>query len=99
MEVETIKKTQMEATLGNGKPKKEVSSYRKKGDRKENLRSRRYLNDTDITVKENTKCKKTPNPKHLGDPGHNKKTKPKNNRNKRVKIPNLKDQKMSLTKS
>jgi hypothetical protein len=37
----------------------------------------------DTLVKENVMCKKVPNPKHPGNLGHNEKTKPKNNRNKR----------------
>jgi hypothetical protein len=32
------------------------------------------------TIKENAKCKKDPNSKHPGNPGHNEKTKPKDNR-------------------
>ena len=31
------------------------------------------------TIKENAKCKKDPNSKHPGNPGHNEKTKPKDN--------------------
>ena len=31
-------------------------------------------------IKENTKCKKDPNSKHPGNPGHNEKTKPMDNR-------------------
>ena len=32
------------------------------------------------TFKENSKSKKNPNSKHPGNPGHNEKTKPKDNR-------------------
>jgi hypothetical protein len=32
------------------------------------------------TIKEKAKCKKDPNSKHPGNPGHNEKTKPKDNR-------------------
>ena len=35
---------------------------------------------------------KYPNPKHPGNPGHNEKTKPKDNRYRRAKIPNLNGQ-------
>ena len=31
------------------------------------------------TIKENVKCKKAPNSKHPGNPGHNEKTKPTDN--------------------
>ena len=38
------------------------------------------IENIDTTVKENKKMQKDPNPKHLGNPGHNEKTKPKDNR-------------------
>jgi hypothetical protein len=41
------------------------------------------IENTDTTVKENAKWKKAPNPKHPGNPGHNEKTKPKDNRYRR----------------
>jgi hypothetical protein len=46
-------------------------------DRRENLRGRRHNRQR--------KCKmqKSPNPKHPGNPGHNEKTKPKDNRYRR----------------
>jgi hypothetical protein len=34
------------------------------------------------TIKENGKCKKILTPKHLGNPGHNEKTKSTDNRNR-----------------
>ena len=34
------------------------------------------------TIKENAKCKKDPNSKHPGNPGHNEKTKSKDNRSR-----------------
>ena len=40
----------------------------------------------------------SPKPKHPGNPGHNEKTKSKDNQN-RLKIPSSKDLKMSSTKS
>jgi hypothetical protein len=51
------------------------------------------------TIKENTKCKKQPNSKHPGNPGHNEKNKPTDNRRKmRMKIFILKGQQISSTK-
>ena len=38
------------------------------------------IENIDTTVKENTKRQKALNSKHPGNPGHNEKTKPKNNR-------------------
>jgi hypothetical protein len=37
------------------------------------------IENMDTAVKENAKCKKAPNSKHPRNPGHNKKTKPKDN--------------------
>jgi hypothetical protein len=34
------------------------------------------------TIKENAKCKKDPKSKHPGNPGHNEKTKPTDNRSR-----------------
>jgi hypothetical protein len=86
MKIETMKKPQRETTL-------EIENLEKRPgvvhasitnriqeieerisgaeDTKENI---------DIKVKENTKCKKLLNPKHPGNPGHNEKMKPKENR-------------------
>ena len=41
---------------------------------------------------------KIPNPKYPGNPGHNEKTKPKDNRNRKQNIPNLKGQEISSTR-
>ena len=41
------------------------------------------IENIDTSIKENAKCKKNPNSKHPGNPGHNEKTKPKNNRYRR----------------
>jgi hypothetical protein len=38
------------------------------------------IENMDTTIKENANCKKDPNSKHPGNPGHNEKTKPKDNR-------------------
>jgi TolA-binding protein len=81
MELETIKKSQRVNTL-------EIENLEEKSgamdartiqqntrDRRENLRCRRYYKKKyDTTVKE-----KVPHPKHSGTPGHNGKTKPKDN--------------------
>ena len=40
------------------------------------------IENMDTTIKENTKLQKDPNSKHPGDPGHNEKTKPVDNRNR-----------------
>ena len=42
------------------------------------------IENISTTIKENTKCKmqKDPNPKHPGNPGHNEKTKPTDNRSR-----------------
>jgi predicted nucleic acid-binding Zn-ribbon protein len=83
MEVETIKKTQRETTL-------EIEILRKKSgtidacisNRIEEIEERiscaeDSIESMDTTIKENAKCKKDPNSKHPGNPGHNEKTKPK----------------------
>ena len=49
-------------------------------DRSENLGSRRYHRKHWHNNKKNVKCKKDPNPKHPGNPGHGEKTKAKDNR-------------------
>jgi hypothetical protein len=41
------------------------------------------IENIDTTVKENKKIKKFPNPKHLGNPGHNEKVKSKDDRYRR----------------
>ena len=38
------------------------------------------IKNISTTIKENAKCKKDPNSKHPGNPGHNEKTKPTDNR-------------------
>ena len=87
-EVDTIKKTQSEATL-------EIETLEKKsGTIDTSIRTRiqemeeRILGAEDsrenirTTIKENAKCKKYPNSKHPGNPGHNEKTKPRVNRSR-----------------
>ena len=41
------------------------------------------IENIDTTIKKKCKMQKVPNPKHSGNPGHNEKTKPKNNRYRR----------------
>jgi hypothetical protein len=78
LEVETIKKTQMEATLdmenlGKRSGTIDVSITIKIQEIEERISGiEDTLEDIDTTVKENTKQKNIPNP---GYPGHNKKTK------------------------
>jgi chromosome segregation ATPase len=86
MEVETIKKSQRETTL-------EVEILEKKSrtidasitNRIQEMEERisgaeDSIENMDTTIKENAKFKKDPNSKHPGNPGHNEKTKPKDNR-------------------
>jgi hypothetical protein len=44
------------------------------------------IENNDTTVKENAKCKKNPNSQHPGNPRHNEKTEPKDNRYRREQI-------------
>jgi prefoldin subunit 5 len=87
-EVDTIKKTQNEATL-------EIDILgRKPGNIDESISNRIQemeerisgvqdsIGNIGTTIKENTKCKKNPNSKHPGNPGHNVKTKPMDNRSR-----------------
>ena len=86
MEVETIKKSQRETTL-------EIENLGKKSGTIDASISNRIqemeerisgsgdsIENIDTTVKENAKGKKDPNSKHPGNPGHNEKTKPTDNR-------------------
>jgi hypothetical protein len=86
MEVETIKKSQRETTL-------EIENLGKKSgaidasisNRIQEIEKRisgaeESIENIDTTIKENAKCKKDPNLKYPGNPGHNVKTKPKDNR-------------------
>ena len=86
MEVETIKKSQRETTLeieNLGKKSGTIDASIK--NRIQEIEERLSdVDDTieniDTTIKENAKCSKDPNSKHPGNPGHNEKTKPKDNR-------------------
>jgi hypothetical protein len=84
MEVETIKRSQRETIL-------EVGNLGKRSGvidasitiRIQEIEERMSgvedtIENTDTTIKENVKCRRYP--KHSGNPGHNEKTKPKDNR-------------------
>jgi predicted nucleic acid-binding Zn-ribbon protein len=86
MEVETIKKSQRETTL-------EIENLGKKsGAIDANITNRIQeieerisgaedtIDNIDTTIKKKFKKQNDPNPKHPGNPGHNEKTKPKDNR-------------------
>ena len=88
MEVETIEKTKIKATLelesiGKRSWITDVNITNKIQEIEKRIPGVEVtLEDIDTSVKENSKCKKTPNLKHLGNSGHNEKTKSKNNRNR-----------------
>jgi hypothetical protein len=104
MEIKAIKKSQREMTLEMENLEKRLGvSDATISNRIQEIVDRisgveNTIGDIDITDKENTKYKMflTQNIQEIQDNG---KTKPKNNRNGRVKIPNSKDQKISSTKS
>ena len=72
---------------GDRKPRKEIRSHRCKHhqqntrDRRENLRCRRFHREHGHNNQRKCKMQKDPNSKHPGNPGHNEKTKPTDNRN------------------
>ena len=87
LEVETIQKSQRETTL-------EIEIIGKKSGTIDERISNRIeemeerisgaedtMKNIDTTIKEIVKCR-VPNPKHPGNPGHNEKTKPTNNRSR-----------------
>jgi hypothetical protein len=87
MEVEIIKKTQRETTLeieilGKKSGTIDASISNTIQEMEERLSgAEESIENMDTRIKENAKCKKkNPNSKHLGNPGHNEKTKPKDNR-------------------
>jgi hypothetical protein len=83
MEVETIKKSQRETTLeieNLGKKSGAIDVNRIQEIEERISGAEDSIENMVTTIKENAKCKKDPNPKHLGNPGHNEKTKPKDNR-------------------
>ena len=87
-EVDTIKKTQSNATLeietrGNKSGSIDVSISNRIQEIEERISgSEDSVENIYTTIKENAKCKKDPNSKHPGNPGHNEKTKPVDNRSR-----------------
>jgi hypothetical protein len=90
-EVETIKKIQSEIWIFNSRdrnPRKEIRNERcehqqqNKRDGRENLRCRRFHREHGHNNQRKFKMQKHPNSKHTGNPGHNEKTKPTDNRNR-----------------
>ena len=72
--------------FGDRNPRKEISSHRCKHhqqntrDVRENLRCRRFHREHRHNNQRKCKMQKDPNSKHPGNPGHNEKTKPTDNR-------------------
>jgi predicted nucleic acid-binding Zn-ribbon protein len=87
-EVDTIKKTQSEATLeietlGNKFGTRHASISNRIQDMEERISGAEdSIENIGTTIKENAKCKKDPNSKHPGNPGHNEKSKPTDNRSR-----------------
>ena len=88
MEVETIKKTQMEANLQIENVRKcsgntdvrIINGIQEREDRISGVED--TVEEIDTTVKENSKHKKIPNPKLPGNSGNNEKTRSKENWNR-----------------
>jgi malonyl CoA-acyl carrier protein transacylase len=87
-EVDTIKKTESKATLekdtlGKKSGTIDVSISNRIQEREERISGTEdSVENIGTTIKENTKCKKDPNSKYPGNPGHNEKTKPMDNRSR-----------------
>ena len=86
-EVETIKKIQSETdNSGDRNPRKEIWKHRcehqhqNTRDGRENFRCRRFHREHKHNTQRKCKTQKDLNSKHLGNPGHNEKTKPVDNR-------------------
>ena len=88
MEVETIKKTQRETTLeieilGKKSGVIDVSISNRIQEMEERISGAEdSIENMGTTIKENKKMQKDPNSKHPGNPGHNEKTKPTDNRSR-----------------
>ena len=87
MEEETIEKTQRETTLEietlgkkSGTIDASISEQQNTRDGRENLRCRRFHREHLHNNQRKCKMQKDPNSKHSGNPGHNEKTKPTDNR-------------------
>jgi predicted hydrocarbon binding protein len=86
MEIETIKKSQRGRNLEieilgkkSGTTDASISNIMQKME--ERISGTEYsVENMNMTIKENAKCKKVPNSKHPGYQGHNEKTKPKDDR-------------------
>jgi predicted nucleic acid-binding Zn-ribbon protein len=87
-DVDTIKKTQSEATLeieniGKKSGTIDVSISKRIQEMEERISGAEdSIENIGTTIKENTKCKKDPNSKHPGNREHNEKTKPIDNRSR-----------------
>jgi chromosome segregation ATPase len=85
-EVDTMKKTQSEAsleleTLGKKSGTIDASISKRIQEMEERISGAEdSIENISTKIKENSKCKKDPNSKHPGNPGHNEKTKPTDNR-------------------
>jgi hypothetical protein len=85
MEVETMNKTQRGDNSGDRKPRKKISNHKsnhqqqntRKG--RENLRCRGFHRKHGHNNQRKCKMQKDPNSKDPENPGHNEKTKPKDN--------------------
>jgi hypothetical protein len=85
--VETIKKAQSETTLeietlGKKSGTIDARSATNTRDAKENLRCKRFHREHGHNNQTKCKMQKDPNSKHPGNPGHNEKTKLKDNRSR-----------------
>jgi hypothetical protein len=86
MEAERIKKTQRETTLeieilGKKSGTIDVSISNRIQEIEEKISDAEdSIENMDTTIKENEKMQEDPNSKQPGNPGHNEKTKPKDNR-------------------
>jgi hypothetical protein len=89
MEIGTIKKPQRETTPEIQNPGKrsgvrDASISNRIQEIEERISGAEdSIENIDTTVKEKCKMREAPNPKHLGNPGHNEKTKPMDNRHRR----------------
>ena len=86
-EVDTIKKTQSETTLDIetlGKIRNHRCKHQQQNttDGREDLRCRRFHREHRHNNQRKYKIQKDPNSNHPGNPGHNEKTKPTDNRSR-----------------
>jgi hypothetical protein len=65
-----------------GKKSGTIDQQQNKRDGRENLRYRRFHREHEHNNKRKCKMQKDPNSKHPGNPGHNEKTKPSDNRSR-----------------